>query len=452
MPDSDHNLPEDQPQPVPTEQSILAPVPAVERISSVDVLRGVALFGILVMNILTFGLPKAAMDNPTVAGGVEGLNLLTWQISQVFFYQKFLAVFSMLFGAGLILMYNRARTAGREFTRVYYFRILWLLVIGLIHAYFLWWGDILVSYAICGLLIYIFRRRSPKTLIIIGVVGLMIAVGFMFGAGAFFDFARQNAEEVAEIEQSGGTPEKGLQQLAEAWENIETAMNPSGEIITEEIEIHRGSYGGILAHRIPVVLMLQTQALLFFIIWYSGGMMLIGMGLMKLGVFSAERSARFYLVLGIIGYGVGLTLTYSGAGRILQNGFDFVNIFKTNALFNYTGALFVALGHVSLVMLFCRSGMLGWLQRGLAAVGRMALTNYLMHTIVFTTIFYGYGLGLFGTVERSGLMVYVAGMWIVQLIISPIWLTYYRFGPAEWLWRSLTYRKMQPFAVKQLTE
>jgi uncharacterized protein len=118
--------------------------------------------------------------------------------------------------------------------------------------------------------------------------------------------------------------------------------------------------------------------------------------------------------------------------------------------YNSYGSVIVALGHVGMVMLIVQSGALYWLTRRLAAVGRMALSNYLTHSIVCTTLFYGYGFGLFGTINRTGLAAIVLIIWASQLLLSPIWLAHFRFGPAEWLWRSLTYGQPQPMRIEGL--
>jgi uncharacterized protein len=171
-------------------------------------------------------------------------------------------------------------------------------------------------------------------------------------------------------------------------------------------------------------------------------MMLLGMGFLKLGVFSAERSRRFYLTWIILGYGLGLPIILYGYSSLTAAGFDVVYHFGQP--YNYVGSVLVAMGHIGMVMLVCKANIFGRFKNALAAVGQMALTNYLMHTIILTAVFYGYGLGLFGHVDRFAQMGFVLGMWILQLVVSPIWLKHFRFGPAEWLWRSLTYRKKQP--------
>jgi uncharacterized protein len=186
--------------------------------------------------------------------------------------------------------------------------------------------------------------------------------------------------------------------------------------------------------------------LVAFTFWGVAGRMLIGMALLKLGVFSAERSKRFYLGLMLAGYGLGWPFIALECSRLVKQNFGadrLIGGFDWNEYFS----IMVALGHVGALIFIYKSGALAWLTRRLAAVGRMALSNYLMHTLICTTLFYGYGLRLFARLDRVQLMGIVIAIWAFQLWFSPIWLKYFRFGPAEWLWRSLSYGKRQSFRV-----
>lgn len=423
----------------------LAPVAAANRVASVDVLRGFALLGILVINIVAFALPMATYFNPTLAGGFEGLDLLAFEGSYVLFFQKMMAIFSMLFGAGLILMHNRAEESGRKkFAGVYYRRILWLFIIGMLHAYLMWYGDILVSYALCGLLLYPMRRLSPRVLIILSVVVFVIGIGIQVGAGWFFNFARENAKAAETAIAAGEEPTEVQEQMRQIWPNMKMGFEPSEKRLDAEREAMRGSYTDMISHRALEVLGMQIQAFLFMIFWRAFGLMLLGMALMKLGVFSAIRSMRFYITLAAVGYVVGFSLTGYGLSDMLAHDFDFVHFFFSGGIFDYVGSIFVSLGHVSVLMIIFKSGALQWLTNRLAAVGRMALTNYLMQSILMQFVFMGWGLGLFDKVNRFPLLGFVLGVWILQLIISPIWVRHFQFGPAEWLWRTLTYLRGQP--------
>ncbi len=441
----DPTAPQEPPPPSP-----FAPVRGVERVGSVDVLRGVALLGILVMNIYAFGLVWPAYTNPLLMGGTGPLDMGTWWVTHLLFEMKFMTIFSMLFGAGLALMAERAEARGQRFGGVYYRRIFWLLVMGATHAYLVWFGDILFWYAICGALIYPMRRLRPAVLLVVGavVVCMMLPVSLLFGTFVLPEM-KADAEEAIAAREAGEELTEDQSMAIEVWEGF----HPTPEKIREEIEVYRGSsWIAQVAFRAPLVLQFQIFALIFFAIWRILGLMLIGMGLLKLGVFSARRSARFYVLCCLIGYGAGLPIVWWGARKLFDAGFDVMVMNSTGFLPNYFGSLGVAAGHVGVVMLVCRAGLMRGLTDRLAAVGRMALTNYLSHSFLCTAVFYGWGLGLFASMGRFGLMGVVLAVWIFQIVVSPIWLRHFRFGPAEWIWRSLTYARPQPMTARPASQ
>lgn len=425
------------------------PVKPAERVLAVDVLRGFALLGILTMNIPLFAWPFVGGDDPRYSGGADPANQSAWLVNQMVFAGKMMSLFSMLFGAGLVLMGDRAEQRGASIRGVYYRRTLWLLVIGLIHGYLIWFGDILFFYAVCGLLLYLFRRLSPGWLIGLGttilLIGAVIMLGFTLLAGATEQAALQ-----VQANRAAGQPSSELQQgLATAWnDGLREFVRPSAEEVNREIETYRGSYADIMAHRVPMLFFFHLFGLVMIMFWMVASRMMIGMGLMKLGVFSAERSWRFYQLLTLIGYGMGVPLTLAGSLNLMSHDFEAIHA-PFGAFLVYLGTIPTALGHAGVLMLICKAGALTWLTSRLAAVGRMALTNYLMQSLICTTLFYGYGFGLFGYLDRVALWGVVIAIWALQLVISPIWLAHFRYGPAEWLWRTLTYWKVQPMRYAQ---
>jgi uncharacterized protein len=362
----------------------------------------------------------------------------------VLFESKMMALFSMLFGAGLILMHTRAESVGRRFAGVYYRRVLWLLMFGLAHAYLLWMGDILYAYAMCGLILYPLRRRSPRLLLILGIVLLVFGSLIKLGSGYSFEMLKDVNDRAQSKLAAGESITAQEEAFVAQWDEMRAAFQASPEEVEREIEAYGSGYLDVLEFRAPEALMMQTQAFLFISLWRVGGLMLIGMALMKLGVFSGQRSRRFYIVLMVTGFGLGIPLAYLGMSQWFAHDFDFIRFFQADSHFNYFGSILVALGYVGLIITIYNRGWLTWLSTRLAAVGRTALTNYLLHSIICTTVFYGYGFGLFGHVDRFALQGFVLAVWVLQLIVSPIWLARFRFGPAEWLWRSLTYWKRQP--------
>tara|TARA_R110002049_G_scaffold54869_40_gene152551 strand:+ start:1986 stop:3305 length:1320 start_codon:yes stop_codon:yes gene_type:complete len=427
-----------------TELAGAAPVASGQRISSLDTLRGVAVLGILVMNIYAFAMPFVAYQNPLVMGGTEIHNLATWFLTHIFFDQKFMSIFSMLFGAGIVLMMDRAEAKGAAFGPIFFRRQFWLLVLGMLHAYLIWFGDILFFYAAVGMLVFVFRHKSPRFLLITGSIMLLIGIGLSVMSSAYVEDLRTRAGALEARQLSGVALDEAELATVEEWAEFRDFMAPGPEQVREDVDTYRGGYPGIVAFRAPEVLMFHLQALPFFIVWRVGGLMLVGMALMKLNILSAQRDFSLYRRMLLVGYGLGLPLTVLSAFNAYAHDFDGVYMFGLGQVPNYFGSLLVAVGHIAAVMLLVKSGALRSLVARFSSVGQMALTNYLMHSLVMTTVFYGYGLGLYGEVPRLAQMGFVAALIGVQLVLSPWWLARYRFGPAEWLWRSMTYWRRQP--------
>lgn len=438
--------------PLPTEA---APIETSARLDAVDVLRGVALLGILAMNIVGFAWPFHVYGTPTAAPGYTWADLYLWMVNHIVFDGKMMTIFSMLFGAGLVLMSRRAEARGASLLKLYYRRIGILLLIGLIHAYLIWEGDILVNYALCGLFLYPFRRRSARTLIVLGVVLLAMAVPVWLVGRRAISYLEETTRHVDAQVAAGEKPGRREKRVHDFWEGARKEMDWTPEDFEKTVRVHRGDYLGVVAGRAPELLLEQSVGFVLAFWWMVGGRMLLGMGLMKLGVFSAARSPGFYRRLALVGYGIGLPLVLADVAIDWHYSF-----FEGRPLPYFLGgwwlvadlsAPFMALGHVAIVMTLYQSGAVPWLIRRLAAVGRTALSNYLLTSIVCTTLFYGYGFGLYARLHRPALYGVVLLIWAVQLGVSLPWLTYFRFGPAEWAWRSLTYGRAQPFRLPAST-
>lgn len=417
----------------------LRPVESGERLAGIDTLRGVAVLGILVMNIPFFALSDYAFLNPTVAGGFRGLDFAAWLLGHLLFDLKMMAIFSLLFGAGIAVMTERAAARGVSLGRIHYRRMGWLLVIGLVHAYLLWYGDILVAYALCGMLVFPLRRLRARVLIPLGLAITLVAAGLTAGHGAALGALRD--ESIAAQAAAGQDEDPTDAQLGavKAWQDASRPFVPTAEALQSEAETYRRGGWALLGLRSTQSLWFQTFGMAFFGLWRCGGLMVVGMGLYKTGALSGALRRRAYWGMVVVGYGVGLPLVSFGAHDMIAHGFDLPYMFLRGGQFNYVGSLFVAAGHVGVVMLACASGVAGRALARLAAVGRMALTNYLAQTVICASIFYGDGLGLWGRFGRFELLGFVAAIWTVELAWSPWWLARHRFGPVEWLWRRLTY-------------
>jgi uncharacterized protein len=406
---------------LPAIETAASPVTRTDRITSIDVLRGVAVLGILVMNIQSFAMVGAAYVNPTVYGDLTGANYAVWLISHVIADRKFMTIFSLLFGAGIVLMTERREAATGRSAGVHYRRMGILLVVGLLHGYLLWYGDILHAYALCGLLVYLFRRCPPRILIPVGLISIALPSAFML----LLHYSVQY------------WPPEEIEQTIVWWE-------PTSEMIAEEVNAYQGGWLGQLPDRASNALFFQIGLFPLETFWRAGGLMLVGMALYKLGVFSAKLSKTLYAAMLLVGVMVGIPAVLYGVRRNTLADWSFEECFFGGGQFNYWASLLVACGWIGGVMLVCKTGVLQAFTRALAATGQMAFTNYLMQTIVRTTVFYGHGFGLFGTVQRTGQILIVLSVWTFQLISSPWWLARFRFGPAEWAWRCLTYGQRQP--------
>jgi len=408
----------------PSDEDGPGPTAASDRIVALDALRGFALLGILVINIWLFGMPTIASFNPTLYGDFTGANYVTWLVSHVFFEQKFVTLFTFLFGAGMVLFLESKERKNQPGRRLHLSRTFWLLVIGLAHAYLLWYGDILVFYALCGFLVVWVWRWRPTRQLILGVV--MFAIPSLIYLLAGIGYLSLGADGRAEFE-----------------EELLTAFGADYSP-EREIEIYQGPWVDQVAHRAPLLVDAHTVGFLFEAFWMLGGMMIIGMALYKWGVISNQRSTRFYKRVFVGVGGVGLALVLVGVWLRELLAWETVPVLTLAFQFNYWGALLLATGYLAGIMLLCRWFTDGLVVRALSAVGRTAFTNYLLQTVIATAIFYGYGFGLFGEVSRVGLLGVVVLIWIIQIPLSMWWLNRFQFGPVEWLWRTLTYRKRQP--------
>jgi uncharacterized protein len=430
------------------------PVRESERISSVDVLRGFALLAILVMNIGDFALHEGFDFHPTSIGNIGKLNLLLWAGRFVLFEGKMRAIFSMLFGAGVILLTSRLEKrgdgaiAGDIFTR----RNMWLTLFGVLHAYFLWWGDILYFYGMTALLfLYPCRKLKARTLLIAGAAVVLCAVGYRTIRLESRIHLAQRAEEAKRLQAAEQTLTKAQKDDVKSWEKIVASQHPGQKELEQEIAEMRGGYGSVFRHNAPIVIDEQGAGFYRFGFFDSLGMMLLGMGLLQAGFLTGEWKNWAYIATAVIGYGVGLPLGVVCTWQSWRHHFEPLAIVKWELLPYDVQRVFVGMAHAAGVLLIVKAGTLKWITRPLAAVGQTALSNYLGTTVTCTLIFDGWGLGLFGRLQFYQLFYFVAGIWAVNLVASTVWLKYFRLGPLEWVWRSLTYGKKQPMRRSDAT-
>ena len=421
------------------------PISAHERSHTLDVLRGAALLGILLMNILVFGLPSAAYSNANVWGGRDAPNLWTLAIQWTVFEGKMRALFSIMFGAGIVVFMERAvaRENSVRAADLYVRRMLWLMAFGVVHGWLIWHGDILYSYALCGLLIFPMRNASPRALFITASVALVLLLA-LATRGAFERRSVRDAAVAARAaEAQGRTLTQDEKDARLAWDRIWNRNLPPQSELQKEIDDYRGGYVSTFRQRVKVL-----RAWNFVPAYLPGfadswALMLIGMGLLKTGVLQGARSRRFYVRMAVISYAIGLPLNALSAYGMISSNFDPVATMFWNAP-HQLGRAAVALGHMAVIVLLVKQGAMLWLGSRLAAVGQMALSNYIATSITCALLFYTPGFGLMGQLQRYQLYFVVLGIWSANLAWSPWLLRRFRFGPLEWCWRSLTYWRRQP--------
>jgi uncharacterized protein len=423
----------------------LSPVAAAERLSSVDVVRGVAVLGILLMNIVGFGFVFATYADPTVAGGATGMNFWVYAVNAVLVDGKMRGIFSLVFGAGVIILTARAveRGAAAEAADIHYRRMFWLMLFGTLHAYLLWWGEILYPYALMGLLLYPMRKLSVRGLTIAGsVLSVLLTLGMT--AEAFRAVEMRDAAAAADAaQQRGETLGEEQTDAQREWKERLELMKPDAAEIARVNAAFQGSYIDVVKEQSKAVVQWHFTPYYFPLNWDMLLMMFFGMAMMKSGILAAGRSFGFYTKMAFAGYAIGLPLSIWNVQQNAAANFDHLTMGFNNIVYE-PARIAVCFGHVAVVMMIVKAGALRGITSRLAAVGQMALSNYILQSVICSAIFYGYGFGLFGTLQRYQVYFVVLGCWLVHLTWSPIWLRYYRFGPLEWGWRSLTYWQRQP--------
>lgn len=424
-----------------------SPVPPHERIPTLDLVRGLAVLGILVMNVVEFGLPMAAYEDPRHAGGQTGLDLWTWLLQQTLFDGKMRALFSMLFGAGLVLIDEQLVRAGRAgiAADVLLRRCLWLAAFGVVHRFGLQWtGDILYAYGLLGLLAIAARRVRPAALWAVGLA--LIAAFTPIGLWKHHQAAklRDQAVQATALAAAGEPVPTPLQEAKTRWER--RLAPPQSDAHTAEVEAIRGGYPSVFAYRWDHHHAFQSAFLYYYFVFDVLGMVFVGMALCRQGFFAGNWSTRAYAIT--VGLGVlGALATGWWAMAFAAAGFSPGELelrLLHEALHPLVRGV-TGLAWAAALLLVHRAGWLATLCARLIDVGRMAFTNYVLQTVCCTLLFFGYGLGWFGSLSRAAHLLVWAGVTGVQVLLSWWWLRQFRSGPLEWLWRSLVWWQRQPF-------
>lgn len=404
-----------------------------QRIASLDFTRGVAVLGILIANIIAFGQPFSAYSYPGAFLVPAGpYDHLLWAVQLVLVDGKLRGVFTLLFGAGIYLFMERAWARGAGL-KLQVRRLIWLGVFGLLHFTLLWRGDILFSYAFAGLGALLFLDLSPKRQVLLGVLAYLC--GAMISYASTVPLAQTAAGHFP-----AGSGIVAMQKDLSAAEHQDLSDDAMETAI-----LRQGSYPDFVAHSIRE----HVPSLLFqsaYFAFETLPLMLIGMGLYRLGLFDGGIAARWQLFGGGVLWGMGTVLTVPIALWAESRGLDY---YGTIAAFDGWSAVPRMLAAIGLTALLALAGRYwqGWLARRLAGAGRTAFTNYIGTSAAMMLVFPGWGLGLFGELSRLQLYGIVLIAWAVMLAWPALWLAFFRFGPLEWLWRCLTYGRV--FAIRR---
>ena len=383
------------------------------RIHSIDLLRGFAILGILIMNITNFSQVNIAYMNPTIGAGLEGYNQYFHAFNYIFADTRFMSIFSILFGAGVVLFTRNAEIKGKRAGVLHFKRMFWLLLFGFVHAYFIWSGDILVAYAICGCFIFFLRKKSIRTLLVMST--LLFIIPLTFNLMTYYGMTSDELESTFAF------------------------FHPNPEQIATEIKTMQGSFNEQMTIRLKNAIEFQTFVFLIETFWRTTAMMLLGMMLFRKGVLSADKSIKYYKKMILVGFAPGLILSIIGLNQAYDFEWSGAYVMNIGANYKLISGFFMAIGYIGLVMWFFKKGIFKNLQRRLQSTGRMAFTNYIGMSLICTLIFNGHGLGFFGTFDRLQQFLVVISVWVLILILSPLVLKKYKFGPLEWMWRKLTY-------------
>ena len=417
--------------PRPRDAEPVAVAGASERIGTLDAVRGAAVMGILLMNIVDFAMPGYAYYFPTYYGGAEGANFFAWAANYVLFDGKMRGLFTMMFGASTVLIAERALRAGESPARVTFGRMFWLFVFGMIHTWLIWYGDILVLYSICGMVALLAWRWPVRRLFIAAAVLLLLKLAL--GAATYVSFDQAQRAATA--------PGASAETLAEWGEWQAEVALPS---VQSQLDGYRGSYADAFETRVPGAIHILTRAHPLAIP-DTLALIAIGMALFRLGFFSGAWSKRAYGRVVFWSFLICLPLYLPLVAWNVASGYAPITLNLTEAIHLTFLRPPLSAAYAAIFILFMKAVRDGWLAERLVAAGRMAFSNYLGTSILCTLFFNGYGLGWYGYLERWQCYIVVLAVWAIILLWSKPWLDHFLYGPLEWVWRSLARGERQPF-------
>jgi uncharacterized protein len=403
---------------------------SADRIVTLDIIRGIAVMGSFSVNVVAFAMIDGAYFNPATYGGHTGADLALWMTNMVVVDGKLRSLFSMLFGASMLLVVERAEAGGASGWWTHFRRMLVLFVIGLAHFYLIWWGDILHLYAAVGLIAFLFRHKPPRALLVWAFVFMAVDMA-LFGSTVAFFFNADVAAHAANASRDS----------IQTWNSIASGFFPSAQELAEQQAIYGGSYLDRLREMV-FSRGLEPIDNLFLIGPETLSLMLFGMWGYKTGYLRGDWPDRTYARIATIAVPLGALGFAAVVALDITSRFYLPYVFAGFTVLTTPLRPFMALGYAALIILLTRRR--GWLAERFAAVGRAAFTNYLGTSLIAAPIFYGWGLGLYGQVSRFEAWLLVPVVWLIMLAWSKPWLDRFRYGPLEWVWRSLARGEVQP--------
>jgi uncharacterized protein len=425
-----------------------APLRLNRRLPALDYLRGFALLGILMMNIDDFAGPEGMWDIPVDMPKAAftgwhahldiALVILRWLLGE----GRMRSLFSILFGAGVVLLTVRLehRRPGKSSADIYYRRNLWLLFFGLCHGFLIWWGDILVDYAVIALtLLYPLRRLHARTLLMVGMA-LWLAGG-TFGSTHAMHTMNMLVAAPAQLT----PPDRNLDSLPIAERALQQEEYEAN-VVSEMVEGKQDYLKGWKARIAGECFLLRLKFGSLWILEWLGAMV-TGMGLYKSGFLTNQRPRREYAWIALVCYAVSVPITLTGLWHVFHADFRVASFDTWMALPYSTTVAAGTLANTSVILLLLRSGRFKHLFGWVAAVGRTAFSNYILTSVLLKTVFSWGPWKLYGELEFYQWACIVVAVWALNLCLSASWLHAFAFGPMEWLWRSLTYWKLQPWRL-----
>lgn len=399
-----------------------------DRIFSLDAIRGVAVMGIFSVNIVAFAMIEGAYFNPGAYGGYQGLDLLMWAANMVVIDNKMRSLFSMLFGASMLLVIERTEASGQSGMLVHYRRMLVLMLLGIAHYFLIWWGDILTLYAVSGMIAYLARKRSARALVIWGIALILVQMALF----SSFMFQMHSADLAAH---APGASQEAIRR----WNEGMGTFYPTATEIAEDKAVFLSPLG-------PLLFKLANWGKLIggitVFIPDTVGLMFLGMAGYKSGFLTGQWTQRRYRLIAATLIPIGMIGAAATVMMDISSHFYVITLMAGFAIVMTPFSTLQAFGYAALIILLTRNQ--GWLAQRIAATGRAAFTNYLGTSVIATFVFYGWGLGLYGSFSRAQAWLLVPIVWTIMLLWSKPWLDRHRYGPMEWVWRSLSRGSPQP--------